>query len=80
MVYTISYRIVGKRWVLQGPKEGSGGRVSPRRSDSRERMLRGASELLREYGAGATSIDRVLARTGAPAAPSTTTFPAAALS
>ncbi|MFD4600270.1 TetR/AcrR family transcriptional regulator [Streptomyces sp. NPDC058464] len=40
--------------------------MSPRRSDSRERMLRGASELLREYGAGATSIDRVLARTGAP--------------
>jgi AcrR family transcriptional regulator len=40
--------------------------MSPRRSDSRERMLRGAAELLREYGAGATSIDRVLARTGAP--------------
>ncbi|MER7182769.1 TetR/AcrR family transcriptional regulator [Streptomyces hyaluromycini] len=40
--------------------------MSPRRSDSRDRMLRGASELLREYGAGATSIDRVLARTGAP--------------
>ncbi|MFF7474117.1 TetR family transcriptional regulator C-terminal domain-containing protein [Streptomyces sp. NPDC008092] len=40
--------------------------MSPRRSDSRELMLRGASELLREYGAGATSIDRVLARTGAP--------------
>ena len=40
--------------------------MSPRGSDSRERMLRGASELLGEYGAGATSIDRVLARTGAP--------------
>ncbi|MEV5953921.1 TetR/AcrR family transcriptional regulator [Streptomyces sp. NPDC051987] len=40
--------------------------MSPRRSDSRDRMLVGASELLREYGAGATSIDRVLARTGAP--------------
>ncbi|MEU9345413.1 TetR/AcrR family transcriptional regulator [Streptomyces sp. NPDC048278] len=40
--------------------------MSPRTSDSRERMLRGASDLLGEYGAGATSIDRVLARTGAP--------------
>ncbi|MFJ9565871.1 TetR/AcrR family transcriptional regulator [Streptomyces fuscichromogenes] len=40
--------------------------MSPRTGDSRERMLRGAAELLREYGAGATSIDRVLARTGAP--------------
>ncbi len=40
--------------------------MSPRRSDSRERMVRGAVDLLREYGAGATSIDRVLAHSGAP--------------
>ncbi|MEI5519893.1 TetR/AcrR family transcriptional regulator [Streptomyces brasiliscabiei] len=40
--------------------------MSPRRSDSRERMVLGAAELLRVYGAGATSIDRVLAHSGAP--------------
>jgi AcrR family transcriptional regulator len=38
----------------------------PRRSDARERMVRSAATLLREYGAGATSIDRVLAHSGAP--------------
>ncbi|MDX2913186.1 TetR/AcrR family transcriptional regulator [Streptomyces griseiscabiei] len=40
--------------------------MSPRRSDSRERMVLSAAELLRVYGAGATSIDRVLAHSGAP--------------
>ncbi len=41
-------------------------RVSPRRSDSRERMILSAAALLREYGASATSVDRVLAHSGAP--------------
>lgn len=40
--------------------------VSPRRSDARERMMHSAAELLREHGASATSIDRVLAHSGAP--------------
>ncbi|MFI1728433.1 TetR/AcrR family transcriptional regulator [Streptomyces acidicola] len=40
--------------------------MSPRRSGSRERMVRSAVESLREYGASATSIDRVLAHSGAP--------------
>jgi AcrR family transcriptional regulator len=40
--------------------------MSPRRSDSRERMVRSTAALLREYGASATSIDRVLAHSGAP--------------
>ena len=40
--------------------------MSPRKSDSRERMLLSAAALLREYGAGATSVDRVLAHSGAP--------------
>ncbi|WP_237330357.1 TetR/AcrR family transcriptional regulator [Streptomyces sp. BA2] len=40
--------------------------MSPRKSDSRERMVLSAAALLREYGAGATSIDRVLAHSGAP--------------
>ena len=38
----------------------------PRRTDTRERMVRSAAELLREQGAAATSIDRVLAHSGAP--------------
>jgi AcrR family transcriptional regulator len=38
----------------------------PRKSDARERMVRSAATLLREHGAGATSIDRVLAHSGAP--------------
>ncbi|MBB4909289.1 TetR/AcrR family transcriptional regulator [Actinophytocola algeriensis] len=38
----------------------------PRKSDARERMVRSAAVLLREHGAGATSIDRVLAHSGAP--------------
>lgn len=38
----------------------------PRKSDARERMVRSAATLLREYGASATSIDRVLAHSGAP--------------
>lgn len=40
--------------------------MSPRRSDSRERMVLSAAALLREHGASATSIDRVLAHSGAP--------------
>ncbi|MET7642054.1 TetR/AcrR family transcriptional regulator [Streptomyces sp. NPDC005426] len=40
--------------------------MSPRKSDSRERMILSAAALLREYGASATSIDRVLAHSGAP--------------
>ncbi|MFJ6850356.1 TetR/AcrR family transcriptional regulator [Streptomyces sp. NPDC091271] len=40
--------------------------MSPRKSDSRERMIVSAASLLREYGAGATSIDRVLEHSGAP--------------
>ncbi|MGP3922469.1 TetR/AcrR family transcriptional regulator [Streptomyces sp. 8N616] len=40
--------------------------MSPRRSDSRDRMVLSAAVLLREYGASATSIDRVLAHSGAP--------------
>ncbi|MFJ9156512.1 TetR/AcrR family transcriptional regulator [Streptomyces griseoviridis] len=40
--------------------------MSPRRSDSRERMVRSAAVLLREQGTGGTSIDRVLAHSGAP--------------
>ena len=40
--------------------------MSPRKSDSRERMLHSTVALLREYGASATSIDRVLAHSGAP--------------
>ncbi|MEV5536627.1 TetR/AcrR family transcriptional regulator [Saccharopolyspora shandongensis] len=40
--------------------------MSPRRSDSRERMLTSTEALLREHGATATTIDRVLAHSGAP--------------
>ncbi|MBP2328383.1 AcrR family transcriptional regulator [Kibdelosporangium banguiense] len=40
--------------------------MSPRKSESRERMVLSAAALLREYGATATSIDRVLAHSGAP--------------
>ncbi|MFD3656755.1 TetR/AcrR family transcriptional regulator [Streptomyces sp. 24-1644] len=40
--------------------------MSPRRSESRDRMVLSAAALLREYGASATSIDRVLAHSGAP--------------
>jgi AcrR family transcriptional regulator len=40
--------------------------VAARRSDTRERMVLSAAMLLREYGATATSIDRVLAHSGAP--------------
>ncbi|MER5550676.1 TetR/AcrR family transcriptional regulator [Streptomyces sp. NPDC002793] len=40
--------------------------MSQRGSDSRERMILSAAALLREYGASATSIDRVLAHSGAP--------------
>jgi acyl-coenzyme A thioesterase PaaI-like protein len=38
--------------------------MSPRKSDSRERMLRSTMTFLREYGANVTSIERVLAMTG----------------
>ncbi|MEV7427496.1 TetR/AcrR family transcriptional regulator [Streptomyces sp. NPDC091212] len=40
--------------------------MSPRKSDSRDRMILSAVALLREYGASATSVDRVLAHSGAP--------------
>ncbi|MFF5189163.1 TetR/AcrR family transcriptional regulator [Streptomyces sp. NPDC000345] len=40
--------------------------MSPRRSDSRERMITGAAGLLGEHGAAGVSIDRVLAHSGAP--------------
>ncbi|MEE4495868.1 TetR/AcrR family transcriptional regulator [Streptomyces sp. BE230] len=40
--------------------------MSPRRSDSRDQMILSAALLLREHGASATSIDRVLAHSGAP--------------
>ncbi|WP_327319387.1 TetR/AcrR family transcriptional regulator [Streptomyces sp. NBC_01235] len=40
--------------------------MSPRRSDSRERMVTSAAALLGEHGAGGVSIDRVLAHSGAP--------------
>ncbi|MER7197837.1 TetR/AcrR family transcriptional regulator [Streptomyces sp. CB01635] len=40
--------------------------MSPRRSDSRERMLRSTMTLLRVHGASATTVDRVLADSGAP--------------
>ncbi|MFH8485024.1 TetR/AcrR family transcriptional regulator [Streptomyces longisporoflavus] len=40
--------------------------MSPRKSDSRDRMILSAAALLREYGASATSIDQVLAHSGAP--------------
>ncbi len=40
--------------------------MTPRQSDSRERMVRSAIRLLRRHGAGATTIDRVLADSGAP--------------
>ena len=40
--------------------------MSPRKSDSRARMLGSTITLLRQYGANATSIDRVLAHSGAP--------------
>ncbi|MFC9245751.1 TetR/AcrR family transcriptional regulator [Streptomyces sp. NPDC057136] len=40
--------------------------MSPRRSVGRDRMVLSAAGLLREYGASATSIDRVLAHSGAP--------------
>ncbi|WP_234360159.1 TetR/AcrR family transcriptional regulator [Streptomyces sp. DSM 15324] len=40
--------------------------MSPRRTDSRRRMVAGAADLLAEHGAAAVSIDRVLAHSGAP--------------
>ncbi|MGW2840608.1 TetR/AcrR family transcriptional regulator [Streptomyces sp. NPDC001493] len=40
--------------------------MSPRKSDSRERMVSSTMTLLREYGASATTIDRVLAHSKAP--------------
>lgn len=40
--------------------------MSPRRSDSRDQMILSAAALLGEYGTSATSIDRVLAHSGAP--------------
>lgn len=40
--------------------------MSPRKSDSRRRMVLSAAALMGEHGAAATSIDRVLAHSGAP--------------
>ncbi|MBJ7328555.1 MAG: TetR/AcrR family transcriptional regulator [Solirubrobacteraceae bacterium] len=40
--------------------------VTARRSDTRERMLDSASELIRQRGASATSIDDILAHSGTP--------------
>lgn len=40
--------------------------MSPRASDSRRRMVESAAALLREYGASATTLDRVLTHSGAP--------------
>ncbi|MCF1595847.1 TetR/AcrR family transcriptional regulator [Streptomyces muensis] len=40
--------------------------MSPRKSDSRDRMILSAAVLLAEYGASATSVDRVLAHGDAP--------------
>ncbi|MCM1976674.1 TetR/AcrR family transcriptional regulator [Streptomyces sp. NBC_00347] len=40
--------------------------MSPRKSDSRDRMVLSTVALLPEYGASGTSIDRVLAHSGAP--------------
>jgi AcrR family transcriptional regulator len=40
--------------------------MGQRRSDSRRRMVLSTAALLREYGASATSIDRVLAHSSAP--------------
>ena len=39
--------------------------MSPRSSENRQRMVVSAAQLLREYGANATSVDRVLAHSGA---------------
>jgi AcrR family transcriptional regulator len=40
--------------------------MSPGHTDTRERMLNSAAELMREHGASGTSIDDVLAHSGAP--------------
>ncbi|MFF0156618.1 TetR/AcrR family transcriptional regulator [Streptomyces sp. NPDC005263] len=40
--------------------------MSPRKGGSRDRMVLSAALLLREHGASATSIDRVLGHSGAP--------------
>ena len=40
--------------------------MSPRKTDTRERMIRSTMALIREYGASATTVDRVLADSGAP--------------
>jgi AcrR family transcriptional regulator len=40
--------------------------VTPRRSDTRERMLNSAATLMRERGASGTSVDDILNHSGAP--------------
>jgi AcrR family transcriptional regulator len=40
--------------------------MSPRRSDARERMLDSTTTLIRQRGASATSLDDILAHSGAP--------------
>ncbi|MFE9566018.1 TetR/AcrR family transcriptional regulator [Streptomyces sp. NPDC006487] len=65
MPYPIGYRQVARsagRVVVAKVVE----RVSPRRSDSRDRMVLSTVALLPEYGASGTSVDRVLAHSGAP--------------
>src|SRR6185503_7604645 len=77
MSYAISYRSVdhspGGQWHVsvrahdRRDRQGHRGeRMSPRQSDSRQRMVLSAAALLREHGASATSIDRMLAHSGAP--------------
>ncbi len=50
--------------MLRRRREGS--RMTPRKGGSRDRMVLSAAALLGEFGAGATSIDRVLAHSNAP--------------
>ncbi|MFE7799444.1 TetR/AcrR family transcriptional regulator [Nocardia sp. NPDC057440] len=47
-------------------RAGSEPSARPRTSNARRRMVDGAIESLRIHGASATSVDRVLAATGAP--------------
>lgn len=50
---------------------------TPKRGGTREKMLISAAQVMRERGAAGVTIDSVLARSGAPAVRSTTTFPTA---
>ena len=55
------------------------GAAPTKRGDTRKKMLISAAEVMRERGAAGVTIDEVLARSGAPAARCTTTFPRAAI-